>query len=243
MTTLTLQNLIDDGIVAFLDAKRVISDVANPDEIGADYFASDMTTQTITFGPSSPHPKTARVNWIGSCGETTWLWGRANFNNYPPEAVKDCEAIRAFGEQHQVPELMETQWRHNGNLGETVWQMGIVASLICGRLPMYFASTQSGGYGVMLVDGPDFRWGEPRAERIATLLGEAAGTGYVSDWTRALRTYAHLRGLTWSQDGTNQALTLPNGDVVTVELDEVGRLRAVSTRVSGSGPDGLDLRP
>ena len=227
--TVTFSNLIDDGILAMLDANASMFAVADPDVIGEPYYEVDLLQETIAFGPETAEPIVARANWIGSCDSSTWLWGWENINNFPPGVVAAATNIKTFGEQYGVPELTTAELPHfdDGQVG-TAWKMAIVASLISGRLPTYFVRPSGTTVGVILVDHPRLRWSDVSVARIATIITQAASTGYVTDWRRALGQYAAFRGLAFDDTVGGLVLRTADGESVTVTLDDLGRVANVT---------------
>lgn len=239
--TVTLQNLIDDGLLVLLEGKALMEDAADPEKIQGNYFAVDLTVPTITFGPESDAPVVARAGWIGSCTPQSWMWGWNNINHFPDPAVADAELIRRFGTEYGVAELTTPQIPLlEGGQRDTVWKLAAVATVICGRRPLYFAATSQDAYGVLLVDHPDMVPSTPpTAPRLARMLGEAAQLAYVENWPRALGTYASLRGIPLAEENGVYHFALPEDQHLTVELNERGLVKTVTMKTGYTGPDSL----
>lgn len=228
-----LADVVDDAYLLSVDRVRDV--VALVEEDGAPYagtFQVDLDTQTYTF--IGRETLEAKLHFVGSAapGPKSWLWGWHNINGFPEETVAASARVREFGERFGLTELTseEVPLLSEPRIDARVY--GAVAGLLCGGLPNYLLPIGGGSVAAMLLESPEFAPGDPSIVRAATVLPEAAQDGVVSDWRRAIGSYAQRRGFGHRQqpDGA-VSLTAADGEL-TCTFDDHNRLTNISMQAS-----------
>ncbi|OIH95169.1 DUF6882 domain-containing protein [Curtobacterium sp. MCBA15_001] len=213
-----LDALITDGVFLAHEAQ-----LAMADRLG-DHDHWDVDLAAGEFRITGPQPATFPVQLLGSAapGPRSWLWGWGNPTQFAPQVLTAALTTRAFGEQHDVPELVQAEVPF-GDGGpeagyELGWSLSIAARLASGTWFSYSGEVGGGTRVWMLLEGMLFD--PPSVPRMLRVFGEALQTIEVNDHRRAVGTWAQLRGVPW--DG--RTMTLSDGSL-SVDFDDQGRIR------------------
>jgi hypothetical protein len=127
------------------------------------------------------------VGLLGSAapGPGTWLWGWANPSSYPDAVLASAQRARAYGQEHDIPELAESEVPLGDSWDAT--RAAIAATTVAG-LRAWLPVQAEGGTQVMLgieselPPAPPF--GEPsRTPRSAAGSSAAASAPSLFAWT------------------------------------------------------------
>lgn len=220
-----LADVVDDAYLLSVDRLRDV--VTLVEEDGAPYsgqFQVDLDSQTYRF--IGRETLEARLHFIGSAapGPKSWMWGWQNVNGFPDATVASSQQVKEFGERFGLTELTsaEVPLLSEPRIDARVY--GAIAGLICGALPAYLMPVGGGSVAAMLLEAPEFSPGEPSIIRAGTVLPEAAEDGVISDWRRALASYAQRRGFRHETTADGSVLLAAADGTLTCTLDDQGRL-------------------
>ena len=230
-----LADVVDDAYLLSIDRVRDVLDVVDgEDSPYAGNFQVDLNTQSYTF--VGRETLEAKLHFIGSAapGPKSWMWGWNNINGFPDAAVASSGRVKEFGARFHLSELTSSEVPLLSEPRVDARVYGAVAGLICGGLPNYLVPLGGGSVAAMLLEAPQFAPGKPSIVRATTVIPEAAEDGVISDWRRALSSYAQRRGFRYEPqpDGT-VSLGAADG-TATLTFDDQNRLTNMS--MSASGP-------
>lgn len=224
-----LADVVDDAYLLSIDRVRDVVDLV--EEEGSPYagnFQVDMTTQTYTF--VGRETLEAKLHFIGSAapGPKSWLWGWNNINGFPDAAVASAGRVKEFGERFGLSELTSEEVPLLSDPRVDARVYGAVAGLICGGLPNYLVPIGGGSVAAMLLEAPQFAPGPASIIRAATVIGEVAEDGVVSDWRRALASYAQRRGFQHEAQADGSVTLGAQDRQLTCTFDDQNRLTNIS---------------
>ncbi|MGL6234490.1 MAG: DUF6882 domain-containing protein [Segniliparus sp.] len=227
------RELFDDAILWAWEQQLRLEDVLGGDSpYGKGPWWADPQAGTVTFNHGRRPSLSAKAHFLGSAspGSGVWLWGWANANGFPEPVIDSAARLRVHAESYEHHGLYTPALPLAGHIGELVWRIGAYASYVL-DLPCYLFDG-GGSVGALLVEHPLFELREPTPFRTAQVVNRALDAGLVSDWPRALATYAEKRGVGLEQNEAGYVLLPPKGGAVTVELDAQGRVGLVDIRAS-----------
>jgi hypothetical protein len=218
---MNVQELVDHHALAAIERQMVFADI-----LGDRRYAIDLETGTATIGDDLE----VRVGLLGSAapGPGTWLWGWANPGGYSPAVLATAERARAFGAEHEIPELADAEVPLDDGWDATRAGIAVVGAT---GLRAWLPVEAEGGTQVMLGIESDLPPAPPTVEptRLGPVLNQALTSGLVGDWRRALTAYARHRGGGLRDEGDTLVLEPAGGDRgATVELDELGRITSLA---------------
>jgi hypothetical protein len=170
------------------------------------------------------------VGLLGSAapGPSTWLWGWANPSSYPDPVLASAQRARAYGQEHDIPELAEAEVPLGDDWDAT--RAAIAATTVAG-LRAWLPVQAEGGTQVMLGIESDLPPAPPFSEptRLGPVLSQAIGAGLIADWRVALEAYAGHRGAPVHREGNALVLEPAGGDRgAKLELDDLGRVTSLN---------------
>lgn len=221
----SLANVLDDSLLFGIDRRRDINDATEEGTPYGGQLNADLGTGVYSF--IGQQRLDARIHFIGSAapGPNSWMWGWNNVNNFPAAVVEKAGQVRDFGQRFGIAELTSAEVPLPTDPKTFATGLGAAASLICG-LPFWLLDAGRGTVGALLLESPAFAGGAASAIRASTVIPEVAELGLVSDWSRALRSYATYRGFGIEEAPGSIALTAADGRL-TAQIDEQGRLTTV----------------
>jgi hypothetical protein len=252
MSTLTFQNIVDDGALLFLETHHFQDDRFeewgyqrwNTEDSLASlnlHFAERTMTvnDTVFLGTAGPGPK-------------TFLWAWANPGVSPTPAQQAVfEQIANFGGHYGIPELTEPEIPFttlvpayadeevmlNGAKGGATlcgFKIAVAARMISGMSNHFIADAGSGSTAVALYQHPELGLGRASALTFQFRLMEAMTGGLITDHRRAVESYARLRLSTLPSEIQPNTLELRFDDgVIKVEFDENNRLSNLKASLGG----------
>ncbi|WP_043346767.1 DUF6882 domain-containing protein [Beutenbergia cavernae] len=234
----SLQDVLDDAVLTALDRRRDVMDATDEDTPYGGSLGADLGSGTYSF--IGRERLDARLHFVGSAapGPNSWLWGWNNVNGFPDAVVARAGQLRDFGQRFGIRELSDGETPLTADPKTSATAFGAVASLICG-LPFWLLDAGQGTVGALLLESPAFAGGPSSIVRASTVLPEAAELGLISDWSRALRSYATYRGFGIEEAPASITLRAGDGHLVGT-LDDQGRLRSLDVSAGPSVPPSAD---
>lgn len=230
----TFVNLLDDAALLSLEHQIHLSEV-----LGEHSWEADLAEPRFAFTGDHPLRCTA-VHLLGSAapGPRSWLWGWANPAGYKQEILAVGSQVRAFGEQHGIPELASAEVPF-ASLPGAPEDPALVAAMmteatkaITGRFTSYTGPVGGGTRAAFIVEHPQFQLPAPTGPRVMRVLQQSLAELPLWDHRRALHAYGTRRGLTTEFIGPQLHLTAP-GISAKVHFDEQGRV----SNIAGSMAD------
>lgn len=221
-TITTLQDVLDDAVLTGLDRRRDINDATEEGTPYAGSLGADLASGTYSF--IGQQRLDTRLHFIGSAaaGPRSWMWGWNNVNGFADPVVARAAQVRDFGQRFGIAELTTAEVPLTADPMTYATAIGTAAGLISG-LPFWLLDIGGGSIGALLLESPAFAAGPASIIRASTVIPEAAELGVISDWTRALRSYATYRGLQIEEQPGSLTLRAGDGHLVA-SLDEHGRV-------------------
>ena len=167
--------------------------------VGGRPFSADLSRGVVAFEPGLE----VRAELIGS--EATepgsWMWSWANPSGFPAAVTGAARHARGYGEANGVDELTTGEIRLDGSaLG---YRLAVITCGLVGGYAYYPATAAPGTTAYLLLDHPSLALPPVQLSRVLTVLTALTASGQVSDWRRALHTYAGSAG--WSRGRTTAA--------------------------------------
>nr|WP_162660490.1 DUF6882 domain-containing protein [Tuwongella immobilis] len=157
-----------------------------------------------------------------SLASGSWLWAWANTESkIPGHLLVASLALKAYGEQHGIPELTTPQLPLDQINGNTI---GLLASSICEANAFYRCPYEGGALYVLIMDESFPKCTEPPLHQLATVFPQAIASLEIPDHRLALIGYLDHYELGYEQDG-EKVVVRENGEpVLTATFDEQNRL-------------------
>jgi hypothetical protein len=196
--------------------------------VGGRPFSADLSRGVVAFEPGLE----VRAELIGS--EATepgsWMWSWANPSGFPDAVTGAARHARGYGEANGVDELTTGEIRLDGSaLG---YRLAVITCGLVGGYAYYPATAAPGTTAYLLLDHPSLALPPVQLSRVLTVLTALTASGQVSDWRRALHTYAGQRGLEPRPDDRGVELVDPGGQgSIRVDLDPQGRVANIAGRL------------
>jgi hypothetical protein len=201
--------------------------------VGGRPFSADLTRGVVGFEPGLE----VRAELLGTeaADPGSWMWSWANPSGFPDPVTGAARHARSYGEQHGVAELRTGELPLDGSaLG---YRLAVVACGLAGGYAYYPAEAAPGTTAYLLLDHPSLALPAVQLTRVLTVLTAVVASGQVTDWRRALHTYASQRGLEARPDERGLELVHPGGQgSIRVDLDQQGRVANVAGRLQPAEP-------
>lgn len=238
MTFDTLRSLSDRA--ALFTALRQDQLITAVDDLGEHRWSVDLSESLFTFAADADPTRTlqATPHLIASIapGPRSVMWSWALPEQYDTTVA---EKLRAYGEQHGVPELMQGEVPFPDDLGDDpdTWLMdlahaiGGAATEITGQSPYYLAQAGE-SRAVMLLDTPL----PPLTVAMAvTALPRVLAGLTMRDPRASVWDLARLAGwrLEWADDAFSAAVLSDATGTVTFRFDELARIAGIESTLTG----------
>lgn len=139
----------------------------------------------------------------------SWLWAWANTaSNIPAQLLVASLALKAYGEQHGIPELTTPQLPLDQIDGHT---LSLLASGICEANAYYRCPYEGGALFVLIMDENFPQCPDPPIQRIATVFPQAIAALAIPDHRLALAGYFDFYGITF-EDAENRIVVKEDGE-------------------------------
>jgi hypothetical protein len=183
-----------------------------------------MDAGRLTFQPVASFA--AQILGTQADHSNTWLWSWANTaSNIPPALVKAAEALRAYGEQHNIPEFTQPEL----NVTETV--NGHCIAMIASMMPQsnaYYRGPYDGGAIFLLIEDSAYPVRVARDPvKIINHIPLAVRQGLPLDMGRAIHAYLRQCGTQADLRADGITATFAEGSTVNVALDAQGRVAKI----------------
>jgi hypothetical protein len=201
--------------------------------VGGRPFEADLTRGTVTFGGEL----TVRAELVGTeaAEPGSWMWAWANPSGFADQVTGAARHARGYGEQHGLAELTTPELPLDGS--PVGYRMTVVTCGLAGGYAFYPAAATPGTTAYLLLDSPVLALPPVRLTRVLTVLTAVTGGGQVTDWRRALHSYAGQRGLEARPDDAGVELVHPGGEgSVRVDLDPAGRVANIAGHLEPEPP-------
>lgn len=201
--------------------------------VGGRPFSADLTRGVVGFEPGLE----VRAELLGTeaADPGSWMWSWANPSGFPDAVTGAARHARNYGEQHRVAELTTPELPLDGTaLG---YRLAVVTCGLAGGYAYYPAEAAPGTTAYLLLDHPSLALPAVQLSRVLTVITAVTASGQVTDWRRALHTYASQRGLQPRPDDRGVDLVDPGGQgSIRVELDQLGRVANVTGDLRPADP-------
>jgi hypothetical protein len=159
-----------------------------------------------------------------------WLWAWANIqSNISDHLLEACRALKAYGEQHGIPELTMPHLSLDQVDGHT---LALLASGICEANAYYRCPCEGGSLYILIMDENFPKCSEPLLQRIASAFPQAISNLDIPDHKLALTSYLDHCCLVYEQDGEKLVVKENGEPVLTATFDELNRLTNLEVRLN-----------
>ncbi len=159
----------------------------------------------------------------------TWLWAWANTeSNIPAHLLAASLALKAYGEQHGIPELTTPQLPLHQIDGHT---LALLASGICEANAYYRCPYEGGALYVLIMDENFPKCPDLPLQRIATVFPQAIASLEIPDHKLALVGYLDHYSFVHEPDGDRIVVKEKGEVVLTATFDEQNRLTNLEVRL------------
>jgi hypothetical protein len=193
--------------------------------VGGRPFSADLTRGVVGFEPGLE----VRAELLGTeaADPGSWMWSWANPSGFPDAVTGAARHARTYGEQNAVAELTTAELPLDG--AAIGYRLAVVTCGLAGGYVYYPAEAAPGTTAYLLLDHPSLALPPVQLTRVLTVLTAVTASGQVTDWRRALHTYASQRGLDARPDDRGLELVHPGGQgSIRVELDQQGRVANIA---------------
>lgn len=165
----------------------------------------------------------------------TWLWAWANSgSNIPAHLLVTSLALKAYGEQHGIPELATPQLTLDQIDGHT---LAVLASGICEANAYCRCPYEGGALYVLIMDESFPKCPDPPLQRVATVFPQAIGSLAIPDHEQALCGYLDYCDLKHEHTGNQIVVRGEGGEaLLTATFDEQKRLTNLEVRLNAEPP-------
>ncbi|UNK70001.1 DUF6882 domain-containing protein [Microbacterium sp. H1-D42] len=239
MTFDTLRSLADRA--ALFTALRQDQLITAVDDLGEHRWNVDLSAGVFTFAADADPSRTlqATPHLIASIApgprSVMWAWALAE-----PYDTATAEKLRAYGEQHGIPELTEGELPFPDDTGDDpdTWLMNLAhaiggaATEITGLSPYYLAQAGE-SRAVMLLDTPL----PPLTVHVAvTALPRVLAGLTMRDPRASVWDLARLAGwrLEWADEAFSAAVMSDATGTATVRFDEQARIAGIESTLTGA---------
>jgi hypothetical protein len=159
------------------------------DVVGDRGWDVDFDAGTIVFDDELE----MRVGLLGTEDEHGWVWGWADPDEEFPEAVVAAgRSLGEYGREHELPALYEGRSELSEDV--TLDRIGVIASGVLDLKATYHSPLDGGGRVLFALDHPLLELPPPDQERFEAAFAAVRNSGFVHDWTAAMRAYKAVRG-------------------------------------------------
>lgn len=201
--------------------------------LGEPAYAVDVARGTLRLEGHGSRTVETRLHLLGTAAPVpgTWLWSWANPGELPASVTELARRLRAYGEEHGVPEFTAPELPLEGE--RTRQRLGVAAGLAL-RSPRTLlpAAVDGGTVALLLVDDPRLALPAPTVARTRRVLEEGVATTELRSHSAALTRYAQDRGIGLDWNGGTPVLRLPDGRIA-VQLDHAAD-RIIGVEVSAA---------
>lgn len=186
----TLQDLVNRAVFFSTEMQTHFGALIADAEWEVD-FTSDPH---LTFTSSEGTVLRGRPHLLGSesSGQSTWLWGWENINEFPEPVVGLAHDVRKFGAAEDVSELITEELPLDEELA---LRLTLAAKEITGKWAHYPAGAGAGTTVWLLVDAPELALPEPQVKTTVRALMQGLTQTTVTDHRAALVAYVSKRGI------------------------------------------------
>lgn len=180
----------------------------------------DMASRLLSLG----HRFCWRAQILGTESESsrTWLWSWANeASNIPENLLQASLTIKAFGEQHEIPELTAPEVPLDEIDGHS---LAMIASGVCRANAYYRAPYDVGAAYLLIMDESFPRNTDEPLSRIATVFPQAIAALEIPNHRLAFLAYLASYGILGRSDGNRVLVDGSNKPAMTAIFDEQNRL-------------------
>lgn len=178
-------------------------------DIGLLFFDAKCRWQVQVLGTEAEHAR----NWL-------WAWANTG-SNIPAHLLQASLTLKAYGEEHGIPELATSQLPLDQIDGHT---LALFASGICEANAYYRCPYDGGALFVLIMDENFPEDPTPPLHRLATVLPQAIASLEITDHRLALTGYLDHYGLSFEQV-VDKIVVKENGEpVLTATFDGQKRL-------------------
>lgn len=206
--------LVDLGALLAFEHQLQLQEV-----LGDPAFAADAAEGTLRLEGHHSRSIDTQLHLLGTAapGPSTWLWAWANPGELPAPVSQLARRLRAYGEEHGVPEFTVPERPLEG---ERTWRrIGIAAGLALRSPRTVLPGPIDGGtVALLLVEDERLALPAPSFARTLRVLQEGVATTELRSHSAALTRYAQDRGIELDWNGGTPELRLPDGRI-TVRLD------------------------
>jgi hypothetical protein len=210
------------------------------DTVGIPPWEAELSEPRFSFVGDKPLTATA-VHVLGSAapGPRSWLWSWANPVGDHPSAIALAEQLRAYGEEHGIPEFTEAEIPFAALPGSPTEPLHVVslmmeaAKAVTKRWTGYQGPVGRGTRLGMLIEHPSFVLPEPDGRRVSRVLQQGVTDLRFHDQRRGFRSYAVNRGLRLQENETQLRIEGPTFSV-TANFDERNLMTAMTTDMRGA---------
>jgi hypothetical protein len=196
-------------------------------EIGNFAWNIDIRSGILSLGRQYRWP----VQLLGTESETsrTWLWAWANdASNIPDHLLTASLTLKAYGEQHGIPELIAPQLLLDQVDSHT---LALLASGICEANAYYRCPYEGGALFVLITDENFPKCPDPPLQRIATVFPQAIASLDIPDHRLALTGYLDHYGLAHASEGDTVVVREGGEPVLTATFDGENRLTHLEVKL------------
>jgi hypothetical protein len=177
-----------------------------------------------------------QVQLLGTESECTdtWLWAWANAkSNIPVRLLVASLALKAYSEQHGIPELTTPQLPLGQVDGHT---LALLASGLCEANAYYRCPYEGGALYVLIMDESFPKCPDPPVQRITTVFPQAIAELDIPDHRLAFTSYLDWYKLAHESDG-DRVIVRENGEpVLTATFDDLNRLTHLEATLNPTPP-------
>lgn len=186
---------------------------------GADW-TLDPTTGLLSFG--TQYQWCSQLLGTDSESSHTWRWAWADTGRDTPDHLLTAgRALKAYGEQHGIPELSAPELPHDQIDGHA---LALLASGLCDANAYFHCPSESGSRFVLIMDEDFPSCPDSPLQRLATVFPQAIASLYIPDHRLALVGYLDLHDLAYRQEGDTVVVTGNDESVLTATFDDQRRL-------------------
>lgn len=186
----TLQDLVNRSVFFSTEMQTHFGALIADAEWEVDFTSDPHLTFTSAEGTvlrGRPHLLGSESN-----GQSTWLWGWENINEFPETVVGLAHEVRKFGAAEDVAELVAEELPLDEELA---LRLTLAAKEATGKWAHYPAAAGAGTTVWLLVDAPELTLPEPRVKTTVRALMQGLTQTTVTDHRVALEAYVAKRGI------------------------------------------------
>jgi hypothetical protein len=228
----TFQELQDDAALLSFEHQLHLADT-----VGDHAWETDLNEPRFAF--TGDHPLTCtKVHLIGSAapGPKSWLWSWANPFGYREDVLELAKFVRAFGENHGIPEFSNPEIPFDQLPGaptdpaEVTSMMMEATKAAAKRWTGYQGPVGGGTRAGFLIEHPEFVLPAPDGPRVTRVLQQGLADLRLTDHRRAFHAYGVNRGLRVQHNGPHMYMSGP-GFTVSVQFNQQNLVTAMTANM------------